>query len=96
MVKQLDQEDSMRLREQNYSYEKKSELIINHAIDPNKMKENDWVKIGFTQKEASSIIKFQSKTVYSNQKQGYARILPASLFERNKSSAGWEENEDGG
>ena len=41
-------------------------------------------------------IKFQSKTVYSNQKQGYARILPASLFERHKRSAGWEENEDGG
>jgi DNA uptake protein ComE-like DNA-binding protein len=26
------------------------------------MKENDWVKIGFTQKEASSIIKFQNKS----------------------------------
>ena len=61
MVKQMDQEDSMRVLEQNYTYKKKSELIINHAIDPNKMKENDWVKIGFSQKEASSIVKFQNK-----------------------------------
>lgn len=61
MVKQLDQEDSMHIHEQNYTYEKKSELIINKAIDPNNMKENDWVKIGFSKKEASSIIKFQTK-----------------------------------
>lgn len=61
MVKQLDQEDSTRMHEQNYSYEKKSELIINKAIDPNNMKENDWVKIGFSKNEASSIIKFQTK-----------------------------------
>jgi DNA uptake protein ComE-like DNA-binding protein len=61
MVKQMDQEDSMRTHEQNYSYEKKSKLIINHAIDPNTMKENDWVKIGFSKKEASSIVKFQTK-----------------------------------
>lgn len=60
-IKQMDQEDSMRVREQNYTYEKKSELIIKHAIDPNKMKVNDWVKIGFSQKEASSIVKFQTK-----------------------------------
>jgi DNA uptake protein ComE-like DNA-binding protein len=62
MVKQMDQEDSMRVYEQNYPYVKKSELTINKAIDPNNMKENDWVKIGFTQKEASSIIKFQNKS----------------------------------
>lgn len=61
MVKQLDQEDSIQIYEQNYKYEKKSELIINKAIDPNNMKENDWVKIGFSKKEASSIIKFQTK-----------------------------------
>ena len=61
MVKQLDQEDSIQIHEQNYTYEKKSELIINKAIDPNNMKENDWVKIGFSKKEASSIIKFQTK-----------------------------------
>ena len=61
MVKQMDQEDSTQVHEQNYSYEKKSELIINKAIDPNNMKENDWVKIGFSKKEASSIIKFQTK-----------------------------------
>jgi DNA uptake protein ComE-like DNA-binding protein len=62
MVKQMDQEDSMRVHEQNYPYEKKSELSISKAIDPNNMKENDWVKIGFTQKEASSIVKFQNKS----------------------------------
>ena len=62
MVKQLDQEDSIQIHEQNYTYEKKSELIINHAIDPNKMKEKDWVKIGFSKKEASSILKFQNKS----------------------------------
>jgi DNA uptake protein ComE-like DNA-binding protein len=61
MVKQMDQEDSMHIHEQNYSYEKKSELTINKAIDPNTMKENDWVKIGFSKKEASSIVKFQTK-----------------------------------
>jgi len=61
MVKQLDQEDSMHIHEQNYTYKKKSELIINKVIDPNNMKENDWVKIGFSKKEASSIIKFQTK-----------------------------------
>jgi DNA uptake protein ComE-like DNA-binding protein len=62
MIKQMDQEDSVRVHEQNYSYEKKSELIINHSIDPNNMKENDWVKIGFSKKEASSIVKFQKKS----------------------------------
>jgi len=61
MVKKMDQEDSMRAHKQNYPFEKKTELIVNHAFDPNKMKENDWVKIGFSQKEASSIIKFQTK-----------------------------------
>ena len=61
MVKQMDQEDSIRVHEQNYTYKKKSELIINHSIDPNNMKEKDWIKIGFTQKEASSIVKFQTK-----------------------------------
>jgi DNA uptake protein ComE-like DNA-binding protein len=62
MIKQMDQEDSIRVHEQNYPYEKKSELSISKAIDPNNMKENDWVKIGFTQKEASSIVKFQNKS----------------------------------
>ena len=62
MVKQMDQEDSTQVHEQNYSYEKKSELTINKAIDPNNMKENDWVKIGFSKKEASSILKFQNKS----------------------------------
>jgi DNA uptake protein ComE-like DNA-binding protein len=61
MIEKMDQEDSMRAHEQNNPYEKKSELIINHSIDPNNMKENDWVKIGFSKKEASSIIKFKSK-----------------------------------
>ena len=62
MVKQMDQEDSTQVHEQNYSYEKTSELTINKAIDPNNMKENDWVKIGFSKKEASSILKFQNKS----------------------------------
>ena len=62
MVKQMDQEDSTQVHEQNFSYEKKSELTINKVIDPNNMKENDWVKIGFSKKEASSILKFQNKS----------------------------------
>ena len=61
-IKQMDHEDSKRVHEQNYTYEKKSELTINKAFDPNNMTVMDWVKIGFSNKEASSIIKFQTKS----------------------------------
>lgn len=60
-IKQMNEDDSIRLLNYSKPYKNKNALTIHEAFDPNAMKENDWVKIGFSQKEASSIVKFQNK-----------------------------------
>ncbi len=52
--------DSLQEIEKPYSSSNNRTLIISKPFDPNKANKVDWIGIGFSEKEASSIIKFRS------------------------------------
>lgn len=55
-------------------------------FDPNQYSENDWQKLGLSEKQASVVVKFCSKGIYNNEALKRIYVLPEELFELIKDS----------
>lgn len=63
------------------SFEQKSRYIApSKKFDPNEYTLSDWVKLGLSEKQASVILKFTERTIYTNEDLKKIYVLPEELY----------------
>ena len=81
-------EDKKNEEVENSSWNK-SEVVYRRApsiFDPNDYKLEDWMNLGLSQKQAEVVVKFASRTLYSNDDLKRIYVLPDELFDLIKDS----------
>ncbi len=72
--------------QQSYNSKKKKYLRPISKFDPNQYTINDWLKLGLSQKQASVVLKFCARGIYSNDQLKKIFVIPDELYLKIKDS----------
>jgi len=81
---------------QRYQSKRKEYNIPASRFDPNELKQDDWIDMGLSSKQADVIVKFTSHGIKSNEELKRIFVLPDKLFELIKDSTYYPSKEFSG